>query len=125
MRTLLNRWFLTACFLWLIFYCAKISGRPITVFNGHFTDFLAVPVIANLGLWFQRVFIIKNDAYLLKAGHVIFIIIYLSVVFEWFLPKHYPRKFTGDWVDVLLYILGGLFFYWRMNRPLQIPQQKK
>lgn len=120
MKTLLNTWFILFCIIWLIIYLFRINHHPIHFLAGHLTDFLAVPVIANLGLWFQRIFIDKRSTYILKAGHVIFIVIYISVVFEWLLPKLNPHKYTGDYVDVLLYILGGLFFCWQMNKPIFI-----
>lgn len=124
MRTLLNPWFLLFCLLWAVFYLAKISHHPILFLHGYFTDMLAVPVIANLGLWFQRIFTYKRSTYVLKPGHVIFIVSYLSIVFEWLLPKHFPLKFTGDWIDVVLYIIGGLFFFWQMNKPIVVKNAK-
>ena len=124
MKTLLNPWFLVFCILWTVFYFAKISHCPILLLQGHFTDLLAVPVIANLGLWFQRFFAGKRSMYVLKAGHVIFIVIYISFVFEWLLPKYNPVKFTGDWMDVVLYILGGVFFFRWMNKPLPAINKK-
>ena len=118
MKTLLNRWFIAFCLIWSVLYFAKITHHPILFLNGYLADFLAVPVLANLGLWFQRIFIDKRSMYILKAGHVIFIVIYLSIAFEWLLPAYHPERFTGDWIDVLLYIIGGLFFFWVMNKPL-------
>lgn len=118
MKTLLNPWFIFFCGVWAIIYFARITNHPVLLLSGHLTDLLAVPVIANLGLWFQRIFIGKNSIYILKPGHVIFIVIYISIIFEWLLPKYYPGKFTGDWLDVLLYIWGGMFFLWKMNKPL-------
>ncbi|RYE18870.1 MAG: hypothetical protein EOP42_30020 [Sphingobacteriaceae bacterium] len=119
MKTLLNPWFIVFCAAWTILYVARITHHPILYLNGHLADFLAVPVIANLGLWFQRVLIYKRSTYILKLGHIIFIVLYLSVVFEWLLPKYHPEIFTGDWTDILLYVFGGIFFFWVMNKPLQ------
>ncbi|MGI4021160.1 MAG: hypothetical protein ACRYFA_06610 [Janthinobacterium lividum] len=118
MKTLLNPWFIAFCGIWAVIYFAKITNHPILLLRGHLTDVLAVPIIANLGLWFQRIFIDKRSCYVLKPGHVIFIVIQISVVFEWLLPIYHPEKFTGDWLDVLLYVFGGIFFLWKMNRPL-------
>lgn len=118
MKTLLNPWFIVFCGIWAIAYFAGIINHPVLLLRGHLTDLLAVPVVANLGLWFQRNLAGKNSIYILKPGHVIFIVIYISIIFEWLLPKYNPAKFTGDWIDVLLYILGGLFFLWKMNKPL-------
>lgn len=125
MKTLFNPWFIGFCLIWSIYFVASITNHPILLLQGYLTDLLAVPVIANLGLWFQRIFIVKRSTYVLKAGHIIFIVLYLSLVFEWLLPKYRPEKFTGDWMDVLLYILGGLFFFWRMNRPIPAESGKR
>jgi len=43
-------------------------------------------------------------------------VIYVAIVFEGFLP-YLSKTYTADWIDVLLYILGGLFFYKVMNKP--------
>ncbi|MVN22492.1 hypothetical protein [Mucilaginibacter arboris] len=119
MKTLLNPWFVAFCLMWGVLYFARITHHPILYLNGHLGDFLAVPVIANLGLWFQRIFIAKRSTYVLKPGHVIFIVLYLSIAFEWLLPTYHPEIFTADWTDVLLYIIGGCFFFKWMNRPLE------
>ena len=42
---------------------------------------------------------------------IVFATVYVSVVFEIVLP-HYSTKFTGDLVDVVMYVLGGSIFYW-------------
>jgi hypothetical protein len=117
MKTLLNRWFITGCLIWIIVLAARKTGHPLPLVNGYINDAFAIPVIANLGLWFQRVLIIKNNYYVLSPLHVFFIVAYVSVVFEGLLPL-YSKTYTADWIDVLLYIAGGLFFYFVMNRPL-------
>ena len=78
---------------------------------------MAIPVIANLTLWFQRVAIIKSNFYTLSSGKVFFIVAYVAVVFEGLLPL-LSKTYTGDWADVLLYCIGGLFFYFVMDKPI-------
>jgi hypothetical protein len=117
MKTLLNKWFIAACLIWAIAIISRKTGHPLPVINGYIGDALAIPVIANLGLWFQRMFIIKNDYYVLGIKHVVFIVIYVSLVFEGLLPT-LSKTYTADWIDVLLYITGGLFFYMVMNKPI-------
>ena len=117
MKTLLNPWFVVGCAGWLIVFTLRRSGHPLPVVNGYIDDLFAIPVIANLGLWFQRILIIKNNYYVLSPWHIVFIVAYVAVVFEWLLP-HFSKAYTGDWTDVLLYALGGLFFYWVMNKPV-------
>ena len=117
MKTLLNKWFIGGCLIWLVVTILRRSGHPLPVINGYIDDLLAVPVIANLGLWFQRVVVIRNDYYVLSSWHVVFIVVYVSVLFELALP-YYSKIYTGDWIDVFLYLIGGVFFYRIMNRPI-------
>ena len=116
MRTLINRWFLTGCLVWLVVYSARKTGHPIPYLNGYVDDFFAIPVIANLGLWFKRVVIVKNNYYVLSGRQVAFIIIYVSLVFEVLLPL-VSTAYTADWIDILLYLTGGIFFFEVMNKP--------
>jgi len=117
MKTLLNPWFIAGCLVWLAVQTARHTGHPLPYINSYLTDIFAVPVIANLGLWLQRVLIIKNNYYVLSPGQVVFMVIYISVTFEGLLPA-ISKTYTADWIDVLLYGVGGLFFYWVMNKPL-------
>jgi hypothetical protein len=117
MKTLLNGWFIIGCLTWLVVILARKSGHPLPLVNGHINDAFAIPVIANLGLWFQRVFIIKNNYYVLAPRQIIFIVAYVIFLFESILPL-FSKVYTADWIDVLLYIIGGLFFYWVMNKPI-------
>jgi hypothetical protein len=117
MKTLLNKWFIAGFLIWAIAISARKMSHPLPVINGYIGDALAIPVIANLGLWFQRMFIIKNDYYVLGVKHVVFIVIYVSLAFEGLLPL-LSKTYTADWIDVLLYMIGGLFFYVVMNKPI-------
>jgi hypothetical protein len=124
MKTLLNPWFIIGCLIWLVVFSARKLGNPLPYVNGYINDAIAIPVIANLGLWFKRVFIIKNNYYILSSRQVIFIVAYVSLVFEGLLPL-ISKTYTADWRDVLLYITGGLYFYWVMNKPLITIQLKE
>ena len=117
MKTLLNKWFLAGCVIWLVVTILRKAGHPVPLLNGYINDFAAIPVIATLGLWFQRVFVIRNNYYVLSSRQVIFIVVYVSVLFELVLPD-YSKTYTADWFDVFLYIVGGIFFYKMINQPI-------
>ncbi|MFI5160177.1 MAG: hypothetical protein ACHQHN_02825 [Sphingobacteriales bacterium] len=118
MRTLLNPWFLAGCLVWsTIMITRKFLHHPIPILNGYIDDVFAVPVIASIALCFQRVFIIRSNYYVLSAGKVAFIVVYLTLVFEVFLPM-ISKTYTGDWIDAVLYAIGGLFFYRVMDKPI-------
>ena len=123
MKTLLNKWFIVGCLIWLVVTILRKSGHPLPVFNGYLDDLLAIPVIANLGLWFQRVFVIRNNYYVLSSVHVTFIVVYVSVLFELVLP-YYSKAYTGDWIDVTLYLAGGIFFYKIINKPIMLKKRE-
>jgi uncharacterized membrane protein YdbT with pleckstrin-like domain len=74
-----------------------------------------VPVIANLGLWFMRVFINRTNRYLLSAEQILFVVVYVSFIL-WFVLPYFSTQYTYHLTDTLLYALGGLFFYKKMNK---------
>jgi hypothetical protein len=117
MKTLLNPWFLLGCAVWLISFTCRKLHHPLPYVNGYLTDAFAIPVIANLGLWFQRVVVVKNIHYILPHSLIIFVVIYVTVVFEVILPL-YSSRYTSDYIDVMEYLAGGIFFYKVMNKPL-------
>ena len=118
MKTLLNKWFITGCLVWLVVFTTRKLGHPLPQYiNGYITDVFAIPVIASLALCFQRVVVIKSDHYTLSVWHVAFITAYVALVFEVLLPA-FSKTYTGDRIDVLLYIIGGIFFYNVMNKPV-------
>lgn len=116
MKSLSNYWFISFCLLWLAVFVGRKLGLTIPYFNDYLTDLLAVPVIASLGLAFQREFVERSNAWCFKPGHLVFIVAYTSLLFELFLPN-YSDAFTADLMDVVMYITGGLFFWGIMNRP--------
>jgi hypothetical protein len=117
MKTLYNGWFIAGCLIWLIVQTARKMGYPLPLINGYIDDAIAIPIIANLGLWFQRVFIFKTNYYVLSPWHIIFIVAYVTLIFEILLPL-YSKTYTADWIDVLLYMISGLFFFKVLNKPI-------
>jgi hypothetical protein len=118
MKTLLNPWFIIGCVIWAIVIVMRKSGHPSPhLINGYVDDVFAVPIIANLSLCFMRVFVIYSNHYVLSARKVAFIVIYLTLVFEILLPL-LSKTYTGDWIDAVLYVAGGILFYFVMDKPL-------
>ncbi len=116
MRTLFNRWFLAFCCLFLFFYLSKFWQLPLPqIISFYYLDLLAVPIIANLGLFYQRKFVYKNPQVILNRWQVFFIVIYISLLFEAILPL-FMKRYTRDLADVACYITGGLFFWIVMNK---------
>jgi hypothetical protein len=94
------------------------TGHPLPpVVNGYIDDACAIPVIANLSLCYMRIFVFHSNYYVLSDWKVAFIVIYLTLVFEVLLPL-ISKTYTSDWIDGGLYVFGGFFFYFVMNKPL-------
>ena len=123
MKTLLNPWFILGCVTWCIIMTTRRLGHPIPVLNGYIDDAFAIPVIANITLCYMRIVVIRSNYYVLSAWKVTFIVLYVALVFEVLLPL-ISKKYTGDWIDALLYAVGGVFFYFVMDRPIVSRKQK-
>ena len=120
MRTLLNPWFIAGCLLWLVVHYCRRSGHFLPpVINNYIDDAFAVPVLATLALCFMRLLVIRNNYYVLSPWKTGFIVLYLAVVFEVFLPS-LSKTYTSDPIDAMLYAAGGVFFYLVMNKPIVI-----
>jgi hypothetical protein len=55
----------------------------------------------------------RKTKYYFSAYHILFATLYISWVFEGYLPKH-NLAFTSDPYDILAYFTGGFLFYFYM-----------
>lgn len=116
MQTLKNYWFLFFVLIWaIIFTLTKQHVFLPKLAQYYLLDLIAVPVLANLGLFFLR-FIMQNNSLLLKVWQLLFIVISTSLFFELLTPIYNPYRYTADILDVLCYCFGGLFFWKVMNK---------
>ncbi|MBK0382516.1 hypothetical protein I5M32_06030 [Pedobacter sp. SD-b] len=114
MKTLLNRWLMIFSLIWLIvFICTKQGLYFYWPIQFYLIDLLAVPIIAQLCLWWMR-FILQKPDHQLSKWNILIIIIALIIVFEIYLPMKNPR-YVGDFYDGVMYVLGGFFFLSMMN----------
>lgn len=81
---------------------------PIWVSN-YAEDLLCIPLLLSLTLLTVRYWK-YNYRFQLSKVMLIFIVGYVSWVFEWILPK-LSSHFTADPYDVLCYCIGALFFF--------------
>ncbi|MHA7057242.1 hypothetical protein ACWGOQ_0008495 [Aquimarina sp. M1] len=82
---------------------------PVIV-QSYVNDFLCMPIILNMCQMMIRK--LKSDPdILLSLPLLLFVTTGYAFYFEWYLPQHLDR-YTSDWIDVLLYFWGMIFFYW-------------
>lgn len=96
--------------LWLLIHIFRWQGQPLPYLNGHLTDLIVVPLMAEICGVVLRRWIVKNRDYQLPLGYVLFIAAYVAVVFEWIMPAYSPR-YTGDWLDAGAYFAGAIGYY--------------
>lgn len=96
-------------FLGVVIYVLQRLGIVLPSFvNNYVNDLLAVPLTAWLTLAVLKQW--KGYTFVLSPLMILAIVFYFSVYFEWYLPQHNPR-YTGDIIDVICYITGGITFY--------------
>ncbi|WP_207435467.1 hypothetical protein [Sabulibacter ruber] len=91
-------WLDVPCPAWLQFYL---------------DDLLCLPLILPPTLFLMRLF--YGPEVRLSLYQILFVVVYVSVVFELFLPTFMPRYTTDAW-DVFHYALGGLIYLRFLNR---------
>ena len=80
-----------------------------------------MPVVLMLCLALTRV-IKRNSDLEINAWLIALICVEYALIFEWFLPQR-SSIYTGDWKDVVMYVLGGVIFYF--IQPFFRPKAKK
>lgn len=98
----------------LIFAVNQVLERYFKLFipiaHSYLDDLLAIPVILGITLQIYRKIHPKKDAFSFTKIQILVAIIYVSVVFEWFLPR-FSTTYTSDIFDVICYFVGGFYFY--------------
>lgn len=86
------------------FYIFGTTG----ILRWYLTDLLFVPTMCLFALILIRR--LKNDAAIqIPIYSVVIQVIAVSVYFEWYLPSQ-NAQYTGDPLDVFMYVLGGIVF---------------
>jgi hypothetical protein len=101
-------WFILFIIIYLINQITDKNSK-IDFLNYYLNDFLAVPIVLQLVLIsFQLLY--KNVNIYLGKDKILYTVIYISFFFELLLP-YFSERFVGDWLDVIMYCLGGLAFF--------------
>lgn len=115
MKRLTDPFFISYVLIWLIVHGLRKMGIIIPVVNDHLTDLVAVPAMSHCCIVITQLFFVKDPKYTYPLSYLLFIAAYLSVVFEWLMPR-YSAVYTGDLWDVPAYFLGSFFYYFVHGR---------
>ena len=92
-----------------IYYRESVNLSLPWYVNDYFNDLLCMPLV--LGLLSFTIRYLKNDSsFHFSIFFIIGLALYYSLYFEYYLPEVNSR-YTSDWIDILLYFLGGVLFY--------------
>ncbi len=92
-----------------IYGCEKFEILLPKFVRFYVNDFLIIPIV----LWISLFVIQKlkgNTNIQLSLLNILYLCVMYSVLFEFWLPKFHPR-YTTDYLDVGLYFLSGMVFY--------------
>lgn len=95
---------------WCFIHFFRYMGSPVPFLNSYLTDFLAVPAMAHGALLFTRRFVARDPGLVYPFTWILFIVVYTSLVMEVAAPA-YSSTYTGDWGDVVAYLLGGVCYH--------------
>src|SRR5262245_33453177 len=84
--------------------------------HSHFNDLLLIPCALPPVLLAQRCLNLRLDDAPPRWSEIVFQLVIWSVLFEWIGPRLMPRA-TGDLLDVVIYIAGGILAGLWWHRP--------
>ena len=117
MKTVKNPLFIVLFLIYVLYYIFKSKGIYMPVFiRNYLSDFLCLFLVNTIVLSVVRK--IKGDNTIdLTVLHLLFSLLVFSVTFEFILPNRNGELYTRDWLDVVMYTLGLLLYYfWRKFR---------
>lgn len=104
-------WYLMAYFFVRLMRVKNWIGCPEFILN-YTTDFLCLPILIPLTISVLNI-LVPHNKFKLTFSIVTQVALLYSVLFEYILPR-YSLAYTADYVDALMYFLGGCF-YWLMT----------
>jgi len=96
---------LIALYVWTLYI--KFYSPNQSFSNHYLADLICMPIIFYIVEGLFRVLKINVGLSILK---VIFGVVYFSFLFEFLLPQ-LSEKYTADWLDVIMYSLGGFLYF--------------
>lgn len=109
MRILKHPVFIAISVLAVLIYLLKLLAFPMPkIISFYANDLLCMPIVLSICLALIRI-LKKDETLYVPLGIIGSITAYYAFHFEWLLPKFHHR-YTADWIDVGLYIMGAFLF---------------
>lgn len=89
----------------------KGFNYSVPILHAYLDDLLCMPIVLGFGMqiiqWIHPI----KDLYFLDKKAIVIAVVFYSLLFEAILPFVNSSVYTADWIDVIMYSLGGLMFY--------------
>lgn len=105
----------------VIYVCQKMHILLPPFINNYANDLLCIPIVLSIISFIIRK-IKKEPTFTIPIYLIAVVVIYYSFYFECYLPGKNSR-YTADYIDVIMYAVGGFIYYSIEKLPKQI--QKK
>jgi hypothetical protein len=99
--------------IFLVNYLLQHLGVSSRFSRNYLDDLLAMPIIFYLAQVLMK-WVTRNKSQKLDLTMLVLGFLWVSISFEWILPKYFEHL-TADFLDILCYAIGTVFFYF-MNR---------
>ncbi|WP_270089927.1 hypothetical protein [Sphingobacterium sp. SYP-B4668] len=96
---------------WILIRFTRQGGHPIPLLNNWLTDFVFVPLIIHVSQAVGIYFLQTKKPFRYPLFQILLISLATSYVFEWMMPE-FTIHHTSDLWDVVVYFLGGMFYYY-------------
>ncbi|MEM9052577.1 MAG: hypothetical protein AAGC47_11030 [Bacteroidota bacterium] len=106
--------FITFVFAYLLLRLLESGRLGIEFTDGHLSDLFFIPLLMTSVKTFRWLF---NLSFSLGKKEVLIAVVYSVIVFEWLLPT-VSESYVRDFLDVLAYILGGVFYITFVSKSL-------
>lgn len=121
---IINPYFLSFISIYVMIRCLRAHHVNLPAWvNGQVNDLICIPVILLVTLCFLRI-IKRNERIEINVFLIGLVCLEFSVVFEWYLPQK-STIYTGDSMDVIMYFLGGIIFYFVQRKITQKSLSRK
>ncbi len=108
-RILTYYFYVSSCLGCLVYTLKRLPVSLPAWIQNYCNDFFIIPIVLYICLQILRWSRGDSD-YSLPLWSIVYMVLFFSFLFEYFLPK-FKERYTADTVDILLYVAGGFVFY--------------
>lgn len=113
------KYLITASIVYVILFIFKKTEIYFPILSDYLADLICIPIVLG---WIKLI-MDKLSVQNFRWGKlaILIAVIYFSIVFELIMPS-FSSNYTRDFIDVILYGIGGIIFYFSLQKSSTISQ---